>query len=208
MAPAQLPPAAARADQLAKALNEVVAAIDQARSVGLPVDVPEQLYRACVEIIARHGGSRPPGGSGARSSSHRAPSSATGEAMALTEAALLSNTPTRDHASVHDVPLRRLLWQVLDPGEEFTVNEVVERLAAIGVHSPANKVSNALGYWVSRQRLDRQRKGVYLYPIIADPVSNARKEDTSQEVPAGDRATARRRDTSNDGVHEKKRQAM
>ena len=208
MAPGQLPPAAARADQLAKALNEVVAAIDQARSVGLPVDVPEQLYRACVEIIARHRGSRPPGGSGARSSSHRAPSSATGEAMALTEAALLSNTPTRDHASVHDVPLRRLLWQVLDPGEEFTVNEVVERLAAIGVHSPANKVSNALGYWVSRQRLDRQRKGVYLYPIIADPVSNARKEDTSQEVPAGDRATARRRDTSNDGVHEKKRQAM
>jgi hypothetical protein len=128
--------------------------------------------------------------------------------MALTEAALLSNTPTRDHASVHDVPLRRLLWQVLDPGEEFTVNEVVERLAAIGVHSPANKVSNALGYWVSRQRLDRQRKGVYLYPIIADPVSNARKEDTSQEVPAGDRATARRRDTSSDGVHENKRQAM
>ena len=208
MAPGQLPPAAARADQLAKALNEVVAAIDQARSVGLPVDVPEQLYRACVEIIARHRGSRPPGGSGARSSSHRAPSSATGEAMALTEAALLSNTPTRDHASVHDVPLRRLLWQVLDPGEEFTVNEVVQRLAAIGVHSPANKVSNALGYWVSRQRLDRQRKGVYLYPIIADPVSNARKEDTSQEVPAGDRATARRRDTSSDGVHENKRQAM
>lgn len=208
MAPAQLPHAAARAEELTRALNEVVAAIDQARSVGLPVDVPEQLYRACMEIIARHKGSRPPGGSGARSSSHRAPSPATGQTIASMEAALLPNPPTRDHASVHDVPLRRLLWQVLDPGEEFAVDEVVQRLAAIGVHSPANTVSNALGYWVSRQRLHRLRKGVYLYPIIVDPTSNAPKEDTSQQVPAGGRATARRRETSNDSVHENKRQAM
>ena len=208
MAPGQVPHDAARADELARALNDVVAAIDQARSVGLPVEVPEQLYRACAEVISRREGSGPPGGSGARSTSRRAPRSAAGEAAHAAGAGPSRNLPIRDHASVHDVPLRRLLWQVLDPGEEFTVNEVVERLATIGVQSPANAVSNALGYWVSRQRLARIRKGVYLYPIIVDPASNAYKAEADREIPTGDQAASRRRETSNGSVHEVKKKAM
>jgi hypothetical protein len=188
MPQAQLPHAASGTEELTRALNEVVAAIDRARSVGLPVTVPEGLYLACAEIVARHEGPRPSDGSGSRSSSRRTPG------------------PAVDHASVHDVPLRRLLWQVLDPGEEFTVHEVVRRLASLGVHPHPNAVSNALGYWVSRRRLHRLRKGVYLYPV--DTAGNARNEGASQEVSAGGGAATKRRDTTNKGVHEEKAQAM
>ncbi|ONF73968.1 hypothetical protein [Amycolatopsis keratiniphila] len=62
------------------------------------------------------------------------------------------------------LPLRRALWHVLDPGERVTVTEVAARLADFGRADPAHKVSNALGYWVTRGRLERERKGVYLYP--------------------------------------------
>jgi hypothetical protein len=186
--PAQLPHAAARADELVRALNEVVAAIDRARSVGLPVDVPDQLYRACVEVIARHQSPGLPDGSGSGSSSRRASGAAA------------------DHASVHDVPLRRLVWQVINPGEEFTVNQVLHRLVLMGVRPPANAVSNALGYWVSRQRLQRLRKGVYLYPF--DPALIASYEAAGQEVSAGSRIVAKREEPADSRVHEKEAKAM
>ena len=206
---AQVPQTAARADQLAKALSEVAAAIDQARSVGLPVDVPDRLYYACLEIIARHNGSDPPTGCHQPQSPYGDHSSPTAQAVAsLDRAARHGRPPTRDQASVHDVPLRRLLWQVLNPGEEFTVNVVVQRLADIGVHSPANKVSNALGYWVSRGRLNRRRKGVYLYPVIPNPLKDTHIAESTQTASARGRAEARRKGMSNDSVNESKRQAM
>ena len=182
----------AQAVQLAKALDEMVTAIDQARSMGLEVDVPAALYRACREIIARYespSGLDMPGAQ----SNPRAPA-ASGRAVG--------------GASIHDVPLRRLVWQVIDPGEEFTVTDVAERLADLGVWLSANKVSNALGYWVSRGRLTRQRKGTYRYPIITNPSRAVSKTDAPQEVPASRRETLRREEETGDSVQRRQRQAM
>lgn len=62
---------------------------------------------------------------------------------------------------LHALPLRRLVLQVVEPGSVFTVQSVVEKLAALGVSRPANQVSNALGYFVPRGLLQRVSKGVY-----------------------------------------------
>jgi hypothetical protein len=62
------------------------------------------------------------------------------------------------------MPLRRMLWHVLEPGEQFTVAQVVALLEQRGASWPANKVSNALGYWVDRGRMVRVTQGVYKWP--------------------------------------------
>ena len=147
------------AEELAGRLNEVVVAIDQARSVGLAVDVPEPLYRACAEIVARYDRSGPPGGSEARSSSQWALRSGIAETLASSEEEPLDHCrPESMHRSV-TYPCAGCCGKCSIRGEEFTVNEVVQRLAAIGMNSSANAVSNALGYWVSRNRLNRSVRG-------------------------------------------------
>lgn len=210
--------AAAHARGLARTLGEMAAAIDQARSMGLPVNVPEPLYRACLEIIDRYD---PPAGpddteaetspssvrdanaQGHRAVAHRGPS-----ARATRTARQPAASRMAGGASIDDVPLRRLIWQVLDPGEEFTVTDVVERLTELGGSWPANKVSNALGYWVARRRLARQRKGVYRYPVANDPFADLRDEDSQQEIPADRRATAPGKEKSSNDVQNRQRQAM
>ncbi|MET8763084.1 hypothetical protein [Lentzea sp. NPDC004782] len=69
--------------------------------------------------------------------------------------------------ALREVPLRRLLLQVVLPGETFTVPEVVARLAKLGKQVDPAKVSNALGYQVDRGQLVRERKGLYTYPVEA-----------------------------------------
>jgi hypothetical protein len=200
--------AAIRTDQLADALADVAAAIDQARSVGLAVDVPEQLYRACREIIYRRADPPPTG----RSSPSSFADSALGTTRVRSADAPGVATPrsslAREHPPVLDVPLRRLLWQVLDPGERFTVNDVVKRLATMGVDAPPSAVSNALGYWVSRQRLSREKKGVYRYPTIPVPVDAALEADTYAEPSEAGHSRVQRKDTKNVSVHETKAKAM
>ncbi|HEX5116297.1 MAG TPA: hypothetical protein VFW65_13965 [Pseudonocardiaceae bacterium] len=80
------------------------------------------------------------------------------------------------------MPLRRLLWQVLRPGATFTVGDVVDDLAAIGAEVDAAKVSNALGYWVDRNRLHRERKGVYHFPINTSTAAPHREPVTFRET--------------------------
>jgi regulator of replication initiation timing len=60
-------------------------------------------------------------------------------------------------------PLRRLVWRVIPADRSFSVAEVAEGLVALGVPKPSsrNEISNALGYWVRRGRLERCSKGVY-----------------------------------------------
>jgi hypothetical protein len=86
---------------------------------------------------------------------------------------------------MQDVPLRRLVWQVINPGEEFTVADISARLAELGASWPTTAVSNALGYWASRERLTRVRKGTYNYPrpgsLSGSLTSSA---DQQQEGPA------------------------
>jgi hypothetical protein len=190
--------------ELTRALDELVAAIDQARSLGLAVKVPDPLYQACRQVVARHEASRHAGEGREPSGPQRiqeARPAARGTGSTIDDGMVGS-------AAVRDVPLRRLIWQVLDPGEEFTVSDVADRLAELGAPWPANKVSNALGYWVSRQRLDRQRKGVYRWPITAAPVVDRRNEDSQREIPAGNRASARRKEVASNGVQEEQRKAM
>ena len=150
-------PAAAPPDPqlLAESLQAVAAAFDQARMSGLSVSVPETLYLACLDIVDRHDlpGGKPPGGRDL----HREPT--VPRAPAGT-----SGGRTVNRVKMQDVPLRRLVWQVINPGEEFTVADISARLAELGASWPTTAVSNVLGYWASRERLIRIRKGTYSYP--------------------------------------------
>jgi hypothetical protein len=127
----------AEVQDLARRLTAVAEAIDRARGLGLPVSVPPDLYRACQAIVRRADGD------------------GTGPGTPLAE-----STP-----DVQDVPLRKLLFRVIAPGDRFTVQEIAERLTALGVQAPANSISNALGSWVRADRLIRERKGQYLCPL-------------------------------------------
>lgn len=182
--------------QLTDSLEKVAAAIDQARALGLPVSVPEPLYLACIAIINRH--DQPDGGTptGASSTTGPARPTAAKRQPASWEGGPLaaSHVPGSTGVRVDDVPLRRLIWQVINPGEEFTVTDVADRMAALGASWPPSAVSNALGYWVSRHRLTRKRKGVYSYsqpPSVAADLAGDRPRQ--QESPAADpsRATVR-----------------
>ncbi|TYB49319.1 hypothetical protein [Actinomadura chibensis] len=84
-----------------------------------------------------------------------------------------------------DIPLRRLVWRVLTPGETFTAPEVVERLSGIGVDVAAQKVSNALGYWFARGDLCRRRKGVYYYPISSASAPHQDEDEPGIEQTPG-----------------------
>src|SRR6202161_1491554 len=139
---------------LAESLRAITVAFDQARSSGLSVAVPESLYQPCLDIVERHDAPRgkPPG---ARRS--------VAEPGALAAPSGASSGRTGDRVKVQDVPLRRLVWQVINPDEEFTVADIGARLAELGASWPATAVSNVLGYWVSRDRLTRVRKGTYSY---------------------------------------------
>ncbi len=140
---------------LAESLRAVAAAFDQARVSGLSVSVPEPLYLACLDIVDRHDlpGGKPPGA--------RRPHQ---ELIVPPAPARTSGRRTAGRVEMQDVPLRRLVWQVINPGEEFTVADISARLAELGAPWPTTAVSNALGYWASRERLTRVRKGTYSYP--------------------------------------------
>ncbi|NUT52009.1 MAG: hypothetical protein HOV94_32655 [Saccharothrix sp.] len=149
-------------DDLVQGLNRVIAAVDAAREVGLPLSVPTPLLDVCKRMLdsagelrntpVHDGPATSPGRTGGSAAKQRLPGS--GEQSAL----------------LQDMPLRRLIWQVLDPGEEVNVGEVTARLKRLRVDLPANKVSNALGYWASRGRLERSRKGVYFVPLVVPDV--------------------------------------
>jgi hypothetical protein len=184
--------------ELADALDELVGAIDQARSLGLAVDVPYPLYLACKAVVHRY-------------EPRHAGSEAVGRSLTDARSPARERPAVDDEVSagpsISDMPLRRLLWQVLDPGEEFTVADVVARLAKLGAPWPPNAVSNALGYWASRQRLDRRRKGVYRWPLSAESSADNLHKDLGREIPAGARALARRKESAATGVQEDQRRA-
>lgn len=131
-----------QADELAAQLSQIAEAIVQVRALGLDVRVPPDLVEACAAVVELH--------------------------------AELTSLPHAEPKKglLQAVPLRRLLWRVITAGEDFTVGEVAERLAQLGVHRAPNVISNALGYWVERRRLTRVRKGVYrcqLNSVVDDP---------------------------------------
>jgi hypothetical protein len=170
---------------LTVSLLTVAAAFDQARMSGLSVSVPERLYLACLEIVDRHDlpGGKPPG----VPSSHRDPAGSSAPAGASP----IFADRTAERVKMQDVPLRRLVWQVINPGEEFTVADITARLAELGASWPTTAVSNVLGYWASRDRLTRVRKGTYSYPhpgSLSDSLTSP--NDRQQEGPAASTSRA------------------
>lgn len=166
---------------LAESLRGVAAAFDRARMSGLSVSVPESLYLACLEIVDRHDlpGGKPPGAGRQAAAAGTAPGSAAA-----------SGDQAAGRVGMKDVPLRRLVWQVVNPGEQFTVADIAARLAELGASWPTTAVSNVLGYWASRDRLTRVRKGTYLYPHPgSSPGPRTSPHDRRQEGPAA--ATSR-----------------
>jgi hypothetical protein len=183
----ELPAPGLDAAQLTASLQKVAAAFDQARALGLPVSVPAPLYRACLEVIHRHDLE----GDGTASIERAAtrPSSAPRprRPIASRESGPVATSATHPAGGVEisSVPLRRLVWQVINPGEEFTVTEVAERISALGASWTPSAVSNALGYWASRGRLTRRHKGAYSYPQPLNVAAAATGERAAQqETPA------------------------
>lgn len=151
-------------DRLVSALQEIVTAIDRARSVGLDLSVPPSLYLACQAIIELQGDSPSPDPGDRPSKSRR-----KGAQSDVVPSANAHRPATS--RSLQAVPLRRLVLQVINPGEEFTIVDIAERLEELGAPWPANKISNALGYWVSQKRLTRKQRGVYNWPLVGDSPS-------------------------------------
>ena len=175
-------------DALVLRLSEISKAIAHARSLGVPAPVPSSLYEVCVMLVAQHdepsGGDRGPTPHMDRSTTARDDIAGETTAHSLVEnAASRAVRSQREDELARKMPLRRLLWHVIKPGEEFTVTDVTARLDALGVSWSAGKVSNALGYWVSRGRLNRCRKGVYQYPT--DPIVDDVDDVVLRESPTG-----------------------
>jgi hypothetical protein len=114
------------------------------RQAGAAVQLPPQLVQVCREVLDEVEGSP--------ASSPRPPSDGDSQKSVADKA-------------LRELPLRRLLLQVITPGETFTVPEVVNRLAKLGVTADSAKVSNALGYQVDRGQLVREHRGLYTYPV-------------------------------------------
>lgn len=146
--------------ELVDGIHALLEAVATLRKAGARAELPPELVAACRELVAA------------------------------------DEDPTyprqRDRAVHEDllaIPLRRLVWKVMKPGETVTVPQVTERLSELGVPVPAPKVSNAMGYWVARDELLRRRKGVYYYPLPTEGASSTGNDSGSvnrgQPSPAG-----------------------
>lgn len=187
---------------VAESLQEITTAFDQARALGLPVSVPDALYRACLAVVNRHNSPDSTTTAGSPTATRPAPTASGRQtARQASGPTATSSGSTTAGVEVGAIPLRRLIWQVISPGEQFTVADVSERIAELGASWTSNAVSNALGYWVSRGRLKREHKGAYSYPQPSDvaaavPGESARQQEKPAAAP--DRAsTARREEDDN-----------
>lgn len=153
------------ADAVAADVDRIARAVKQAREAGAVAAVPARLLKACQRIVAL-GDADNAAASGSNQVGRRSPARTTsGRSLGETGAGHTAQPQTGDAGQMaQNVPLRRMIWLVIEPGEEFNVATVVERLQWRGAAWPANKVSNALGYWVERGRLHRVRHGVYQVP--------------------------------------------
>jgi hypothetical protein len=133
--------------ELVNGIHALLDAVETLRKAGARADLPPELVAACRDLVAADDDPTRPRRRGRAS-----------------------------HEDLMAIPLRRLVWKVMTPGETVTVPQVTERLSELGVQVPAPKVSNAMGYWVARDELLRRRKGVYYYPLPADGASGAGRD--------------------------------
>ena len=125
---------------LVRELREAVTLFDTLRRVRMPYVVPEDVYELCRAVIAHHDHPAEPGpGGGPPPTSRR----------------------RAEESALHHAPLRQMIFEVIPPGESFNIADVTRGLAELGIDATSSAVSNVLGYWVTRGRLQRTRKGVY-----------------------------------------------
>jgi hypothetical protein len=151
-------------DVLVEGIRELLRMAQKLGQAGVPVNLPPRLVQACREVVDEVDG--PP----SDTPRGRRPSEDSQRSIA--------------DKALRELPLRRLLLQVIAPGESVTVPEVVDRLAKVGVTADSTKVSNALGYQVDRGPLIREHRGLYTYPVDASPA-----DATGTTVPADALAT-------------------
>lgn len=133
-------------DVLVEGIRELLRMAQKLGQAGVPVNLPSRLVQVCREVVEEVDG----------------PPSDTPRGRLRQD----SQRAIADKA-LRELPLRRLLLQVIAPGESVTVPEVVDRLAKVGVTADSTKVSNALGYQVDRGPLIREHRGLYTYPVDA-----------------------------------------
>lgn len=198
----------AQMDSLIDVLRQLVIAFDKAREVGLPVVVPPELRQVCADIVERGEQPASAGGPGRPQRRTQDPAPAGTEGTSRERPA--ASASQQAGVSLREVPLRRLIWQVIDPGEEFTVTELTERLSQLGGDWSPTAVSNALGYWAGRKRLVRHRKGVYFRPADGGTVDEVADQDGQQDSPAGHhhRVSVTRREDDPVGTEIKEKYAM
>ncbi|MFI0354276.1 hypothetical protein [Actinomadura sp. 9N407] len=130
---------------LIRELREAVALFDALRRVQMDYEVPDELYELCRAIVDHRDQTGEPTPGGPTPKGTRSP----------------RGRRVVEQRALRHAPLRQMVFEVIRPGEEFTVSDVTRGLADLGIAAEANAVSNALGYWVTRERLRRVRKGVY-----------------------------------------------
>jgi hypothetical protein len=149
------PGGAPKVQRLVEDIRALQDAVRTLRAAGMEAELPAELVAACRELVELDAHGQ---------------SKPCGRSVA---------------DDLSDIPLRRLVWRVLTPGETFTVPQVVERLADLGVDVEAPKVSNVLGYWFARDELQRRRKGVYYYPLLGSDLAHRGAEDETGASHAG-----------------------
>lgn len=146
-------------DMLVEGIRKLLDAAQTLRQMGateVPL-LPPRLIQVCREVLEEVDASPRSRSAASHDSLHRRP--------------VASQSEVND--ALRDMPLRRLLLQVISPGETFTVPEIVARLAKLGKQIDPAKVSNALGYQVARKQFVRERKGLYTYPVQPSSAATA-----------------------------------
>lgn len=76
--------------------------------------------------------------------------------------------PEREGQAAQELSVRRLIRQVIDPGEVFEIGDLLERLAGLGIAMTPDKIAGILDYWAVRSQLILISPGVYRRPAEPD----------------------------------------
>lgn len=150
---------------LIRELQDAVVLFDTLRRVQMSYTVPDELYELCQRVVEHRD---QPEGSPPRSRGHKSVPSSPDRLSA-------------EQNALRHAPLRQMVFEVIPPGEEFSVSDVTHGLADLGIAANATAVSNALGHWAARGRLRRVRKGVYR-SLAGDSAQNTSAVDSFNDT--------------------------
>ncbi|MEU8901324.1 hypothetical protein AB0C65_36030 [Nocardia sp. NPDC048505] len=79
-----------------------------------------------------------------------------------------ATAPEREKRASQQLSVRRLVRQVIDPGEVFEVGDLLARLAELGIAMTPDKTIAILDYWAARSQLTLVSPGIYRRPNEPD----------------------------------------